>query len=66
VRVLRLHLAPREKTAPYQEPFERLLVPLTKSAQFKAGQVQWLAPGAGADENTGAAPYEAIIVEFKK
>ncbi len=66
VRVLRLHLGAGEKTAPYQEPFERLLVPLTKSAQLKPGEVQWLAPGAGADENTGAAPYEAIIVEFKK
>ena len=32
----------------------------------KAGEVQWLAPGAEVDENAGAAPYEAIIVEFKK
>ncbi len=66
VRVLLLHLAPGVKTAPYNEPFERLLVPLTKSARLQPGEVQWLAPGAGADENTGTAPYEAIIVEFKK
>jgi hypothetical protein len=66
VRVLRLHLGAGEKTKPYQEPFERLLVPLTKSARLQPGEVQWLAPGAGADENTGTAPYEAIIVEFKK
>jgi len=70
VRVLRLNLAPGEKTATYNEPFERLLVPLTamswKSAPLKPGAVQWLAPGAGADENAGATPYEAIIVEFKK
>lgn len=66
VRVLRLHLAPGEKTAPYHEPFERLLVPLTRSARLQPGEVQWLAPGPGTDENTGTAPYEAIIVEFKK
>ena len=66
VRVLRLRLAPGEKTARYDEPFEHLLVPLTKSARLQSGEVQWLAPGAGADENAGVAPYEVIIVEFKK
>lgn len=66
VRVLRLHLGAGEKTKPYQEPFERLLVPLTKSVRLQPGEVQWLAPGAGADKNSGTAPYEAIIVEFKK
>ena len=45
---------------------DRLLVPLTRSARLQPGEVQWLAPGPGTDENTGTAPYEAIIVEFKK
>lgn len=66
VRVLRLQLGAGEKTKPYQEPFDRLLVPLTKSAGLQPGEVQWLVPGAGADQNTGTAPYEAIMVEFKK
>jgi hypothetical protein len=79
VRVLRLHLAKGEKTRAYEEPFERLLVPLTparlkivdakgaaKAAQYQPGEVQWLMPGAEADENVGDTPYEAILVEFKK
>ena len=79
VRVLRLRLRKGEKTATYQEVFEHLLVPLTaaqvktadakgavKKAVYRPGEVQWQMPGTQADENTGAAPYEAIIVEFKK
>ncbi|MBA2588260.1 MAG: hypothetical protein H0U98_06495 [Alphaproteobacteria bacterium] len=70
VRVLRLRLAQGEKTTPYQEPFERLLVPLTamrwKSVPLQPGAVQWLMPGTQSDENAGNAPYEAILVEFKK
>jgi len=26
--------------------------------------VQWQVPGTEADENSGAGPYEAILVEF--
>jgi hypothetical protein len=79
VRVLRLHLGRGEKTPLYEERLERLLVPLTqaqlrtagadgarKTATVRPGQVQWLMPGTQADENAGDAPYEAIVVEFKK
>ncbi len=79
VRVLRLHLGAGEKTRLYEERLERLLVPLTparlkmtgadgavKSADYRPGEVQWLMPGTQSDENTGDAPYEAILVEFKK
>ena len=58
---------------------ERLLVPLTparlktigadgavKTANVRPGEVQWLQPGTQADENTGDARYEAILLEFKK
>jgi len=79
VRVLRLHLRKGEKTGTYDERLERLLVPLTDArlktarsdgaaiaAHYRPGEVQWLAPGTQSDENTGDAPCEAIIVEFKK
>ena len=79
VRVLRLHLGKGEKTPMYEERLERLLVPLTparlktagadgavKTANAQPGEVQWLQPGTQADENTGDARYEAIVVEFKK
>jgi hypothetical protein len=79
VRVLRLHLGKGEKTPTYDERLERLLVPLTeaqlktsgsdgavKAVHYRSGEVQWLTPGTQSDENTGNAPYEAIIVEFKK
>jgi hypothetical protein len=79
VRVLRVRLGKGEKTLPIAEPFERLLVPLTDahlkttdakgtatSVAYRPGEVQWLMPGTWADENTGGAPYEAIVVEFKK
>jgi hypothetical protein len=79
VRVLRLHLGKGEKTASTDERLERLLVPLTdaqlktagadggvKAVHYRAGEVQWLMPGRQSDENTGPAPYDAIIVEFKQ
>jgi len=79
VRVLRLHLGKGEKTPMYEERLERLLVSLTparlktagadgavKTANVQPGEVQWLQPGTQADENTGDARYEAIVVEFKK
>lgn len=79
VRVLRLHLGIGEKTRMYEERLERLLVPLTeaqlktvgadgavKTAKYRPGEVQWLMPGTQNDENAGDAPYEAILVEFKK
>lgn len=63
----------------YEERLERLLVPLTearlktagadgtvKTAKYRPGEVQWLMPGTQNDENAGDAPYEAILVEFKK
>jgi hypothetical protein len=37
-----------------------------KTVSTKRAQLQWLQPGAEADENLGAQPYEALIVEFKK
>jgi hypothetical protein len=79
VRVLRLRLGKGEKTRTYDERLERLLVPLTearlktvgadgtaKAVQLRPGQVQWLMPGTQSDENAGDAPYEALLVEFKK
>jgi hypothetical protein len=79
VRVLRLHLKPGDKTVLHEEPFERLLVPLTavrlkvadaegktKTFAYGRAQLQWLPAGAEADENIGGRPYEALIVEFKK
>jgi hypothetical protein len=74
VRVLRVHLAQGEKTRSYDEPLERLLVPLTPArlkmagaaVQLQPGEVRWLTPGTGRDENIGDAPYEAIVVEFKR
>jgi hypothetical protein len=79
VRVLRLHLERGEKTPIYEERLERLLVPLTaarlktvgadgaeKFADYRPGEVQWLAPGTQNNENAGDAAYEAILVEFKK
>jgi len=79
VRVLRLHLGPGERTPLHDEPFERLIVPLTaallkvvdsegkaKALAYKKAELQWLPPGAAADENIGSKSYVAIIVEFKK
>ena len=79
VRVLRLRLGPGEKTSSYEEPFERLVVPLTaarlklsdsegktKAVAYRQAELQWLPPGTAVEENTGGKPYEAIIVEFKK
>jgi hypothetical protein len=79
VRVLRLHLGKGERTTTTDERLERLLVPLTaaqlktagsdgglKAVHYRPGDVQWLMPGRQSDENTGPAPYDAIIVEFKK
>jgi len=79
VRVLRLHLGRGEKTPLYEERLERLLVPLTEArlktgtasgavetTEYRPGEVQWLMPGTQNDENAGEAPYEAILVEFKK
>jgi hypothetical protein len=79
VRVLRLHLGKGEKTRSYEARLDRLLVLLTearvktvgadgvvKTTQLRPGEVQWLAPGTQSDENAGDAPYEAILVEFKK
>jgi quercetin dioxygenase-like cupin family protein len=79
VRVLRLHLDRGEKAPMHEERFEQLLVPLTaaslkvtdaqgkaKNVVYKQAELQWLPPGTEADENIGDAPYEALIVEFKK
>ena len=74
MRVLRVRLGKGEKTRAYDEKLERLLVPLTPARLTMAGaamalqpgEVRWLAPAAGSDENTGDAPVEAILVEFKK
>ena len=74
VRVLRLNLAKGEKTRSYDARLERLLVPLTQARlklagaamQLKPGEVRWLTPGTGGDENAGDTPLEAILVEFKK
>jgi hypothetical protein len=79
VRVLRLRLKQGEKTALHEEVFERLLVPLSaarlkivdsggkaKTVTYKRAELQWLQPGAEADENLAGQPYEALIVEFKK
>lgn len=91
VRVLRLRLGKGEKTRPYQEVLQHLVVPLTPAhlktallplsaarvktvdaksmateTAWRRGEVQWQMPGIQLDENTGAAPYEAIIVEFKR
>lgn len=79
VRVLRLHLEPGEKTPLHDEPFERLIVPLTaarlkvavsegkaKAVAYKQAELRWLLPGGEADENIGSKSYEAIIVEFKR
>jgi hypothetical protein len=79
VRVLRFRLGPGEKTSLHEDPFETLVVPLTaarlklvdsegkaKAVAYRQADLQWLPPGAGADENIGSKSYEAIIVEFKK
>ena len=79
VRVLRLHLDRGEKTTLHEEPFERLVVPLTaarlkitdgqgnaKTVAYKQAELTWLPPGRETDENIGSAPYEALIVEFRK
>ena len=74
VRVLRLHLNKGEKTKGYDERLERLLVPLTPArltmagaaVTLQPGEVRWLAPASGSDENAGDAPFEAILVEFKR
>jgi len=79
VRVLRLHLKRGEKAPLHQERFDQLLVPLTvgrlkvtnaqgkaKNVAYKQAELRWLPPGIEADENIGDAPYEALIVEFKK
>lgn len=78
VRVLRLHLGRGEKTPLHETPFERLLVPLTparlkltdargvvKTVSYRQAEMQWLAPGTLGQENAGA-PFDAIIVEFRK
>jgi len=79
VRVLRFHLGPGERTALHEEPFERLIVPLTaaklivadsegkeRTVAFKQAQLHWVPPGAAAEKNIGVQPYEALIVEFKR
>ena len=79
VRVLRLHLGRGERTPLHQERLDQLLVPLTaarlkvtdtqgktKNVAYKQAELQWLPPGTEAEQNIGDAPYEALIVEFKK
>lgn len=79
VRVLRFHLGRGEKTPLYAEPFARLLVPLTparltrtdadgraRTVACRQGEMQWWTPGTGAEENAGDAPFEAVLVEFRK
>jgi hypothetical protein len=78
VRVLRLRLGTGERSPLHQEVFERLVVPLTagqlkmtdpkgtvKRIAYKQAGLQWLPAGSEAQENVGAKPYEALIVEFK-
>jgi hypothetical protein len=37
-----------------------------KSIAWRPGEVQWRMAGPEADQNVAAAPYEALIVEFKR
>lgn len=79
VRVLRLTLAPGQETPLQDEPFARLVVPITPGTLSVTGAdgkphtvtdrqaaARWAVPGVEADRNSGTTPYEALIVEFRR
>jgi len=64
VRVLRVNLAPHEKTPLRQHP-DSVAVYLTDLASHKAGDVAWLPAAKDAQENPSDHPVEYILVELK-
>ena len=75
VRVLRIHYGPHEKSVMHAHPASvavfltdgdvKFTTPDGKTAEshIKAGQVMWEAPGKHLPENTGAKPFELILVK---
>jgi quercetin dioxygenase-like cupin family protein len=64
VRVLRVKLAPHEKTPEQQHP-DSVAVYLTDFASHKAGDVAWLEAARDAQENFSDHPAEFVLVELK-
>jgi quercetin dioxygenase-like cupin family protein len=64
VRVLRVKLAPHEKTPERQHP-DSVAVYLTDLANHKAGDVVWLPAGQDAQENLSDKAAEYILMELK-
>lgn len=64
VRVLRVKLAPHEKTPERQHP-DSVAVYLTDLASHKAGDVAWLPAGKEAQENLSDNAAEYILMELK-
>ena len=64
VRVLRVKLAPHEKTPERQHP-DSVAVYLTDLANHKAGDVAWLPAGQSAQENLSDSAAEYILMELK-
>ena len=77
VRVLRVNYGPHEKSVMHEHP-NTLVVFLTdgqskftfpdgktQDAPIKAGTTMWAAAGKHLPENTGAKPFELILVELK-
>jgi quercetin dioxygenase-like cupin family protein len=77
VRVLRLHYGPHEKSVMHEHPASvavfltdtdsKITLPdgKTTESHVKAGQVLFFPAGKHLPENTGAKPYELILVELK-
>ena len=64
VRVLRVKLAPHEKSPELQHP-DSVAVYLTDFGNHKAGEVAWLPAGRDAQDNLSDRPAEYVLMELK-
>lgn len=78
VRVLRVHVGPKEKVALHEHALNRVVVYLTdqdgtmtsadgktERSVHKAGDVVWGGPAKHSEANLGSGPFEVIVVELK-
>jgi quercetin dioxygenase-like cupin family protein len=77
VRVVRVTYGPHEKSVMHEHPANvavfltdgqgKFTMPdgKTQDVPFKAGTIQWDGGGKHLPENTGAKPFELIVVELK-
>ena len=78
VRVLRVHIPPKQKVPLHEHVLNRAVVFLTdqharvteedgkaNEATAKAGEIRWAGKARHSEENIGAKPIEVIVVELK-